>query len=129
MRTLVIILLSTKKKIKIVKIKNVQRKNSFISLEEFGNDIPSCVRSINDWCFSGCISLSSVTISSNVTSLGKGCFSWCSSLSSVTISFSVISIGGYCFYRCNSLSCVTIQSNLTLFGDYCFPTNIVINRE
>ena len=53
--------------------------------------------------FSGCSSLTSVTIPNSVTSIGNGAFSGCSSLTSVTIPNSVTSIGNGVFAYCKNI--------------------------
>ena len=80
--------------------------------------IPSSVTSLGEMCFaySG---LTSVTIPSSVTSLGYGCFAG-TGLTSVTIPSSVTSLGDECFWHCSSLKSVTIPSSVTSLGDECF---------
>ena len=68
-------------------------------------------RFIGNGAFSGCTSLTSVTIPDSVTSIGKYAFRYCDSLTSVTIGNSVTSIGSGAFYDCRSLTEV-----------YCKPT-------
>ena len=80
--------------------------------------IPDSVTSIGTYAFSSCSSLTSVTIPDSVTSIGEWAFSFCSSLTSITIPGSVTSIGGYAFYDCSSLTSVTIPDSVTSIG-YC----------
>ena len=82
--------------------------------------IPSSVTSLEESCFDGCSSLTSVTIPSSVTSLGNWCFEGCSSLTSITIPSSVTSLGKYCFENCSSLTSITIPSSVTSLGVICF---------
>ncbi|MBR6922202.1 MAG: leucine-rich repeat protein, partial [Clostridia bacterium] len=63
--------------------------------------------------FSGCSSLTSITILDSITSLESAAFSGCSSLSSVTIPDRVKSIGGDAFEGCSSLTSVTMPASLT----------------
>lgn len=68
--------------------------------------IPDSVTEIKSYAFSGCSSLTSVTIGNSVTSIGEHVFSGCGSLASVTIPDSVISIENFSFGDCNSLTSV-----------------------
>ena len=82
--------------------------------------IPDSVTSIGDSAFSGCSSLTSVTITNSVTSIDRDAFCGCSSLTSVTIPNSVTSIGPWAFGWCDSLTSVTIGKSVTSIGWYAF---------
>ena len=68
--------------------------------------IPNSVTSIRSYAFSGCSSLTSVTIGNSVTSIVKYAFNNCKSLTSVTIPNSVTSIGYAAFGDCSKLTSV-----------------------
>ncbi len=74
------------------------------------------VTSIGKSAFSGCDSLTSVTIGDSVTSIGDYAFYHCDSLTSVTIGDSVTSISDYAFYGCHNLTSVTIGDSVTSIG-------------
>ena len=81
--------------------------------------------------FSGCASLTSITIPDSVTSIGEEAFDGCSSLTSITIPDSVISIGYSAFENCSSLTSITIPDSVISIGYSAFEncsslTNIVI---
>ena len=78
------------------------------------------VTSIGSSAFSGCSSLTSVTIGDNVTSIGKAAFSGCGRLTYVTIGNSVTSIGRAAFSSCSGLAFVTIGNSVTSIGNEAF---------
>ena len=82
--------------------------------------IPDSVTSIGSYAFSDCDSLTSVTIPDSVISIGSSAFSDCDSLTSVTIPDSVTSIGGSAFSGCTSLTSVTIPDSVTSIGSGAF---------
>ena len=82
--------------------------------------IPNSVTSIGNRAFSGCGNLTSITIPNGVTSIGEGTFAYCSSLTSVTIPQSVTSIGWAAFDGCTSLTSVTISNGVTSIGSVAF---------
>ncbi|MCD8025420.1 MAG: leucine-rich repeat protein [Clostridiales bacterium] len=79
--------------------------------------------SINYSAFSGCDSLTSITIPDSVSNIGNSAFSSCTSLASITIPDSVTSIIRYAFYNCSSLSDIyyagsEAEWNEISIGDY-----------
>ena len=82
--------------------------------------IPDSVTSIKTGAFSGCTSLTSITMGESVTSIGEVAFYGCSSLTSITIPDGVTSIGPEAFMRCTSLTSITIPDSVTSIGDFAF---------
>ena len=84
--------------------------------------IPDSVTSISDYAFYGCTSLTSVTfgVGSQLTIIGDGSFHGCESLTSVTIPDSVTSIGSSAFSGCTSLTSMTIPDSVTSINSYAF---------
>ena len=78
------------------------------------------VTTIGYVAFSGCSSLTSVTIPDSVTSIGDYAFHKCSNLTSVTIPDGVTTIGVCAFRDCQSIASVTIPDNVTTIGDGVF---------
>lgn len=74
--------------------------------------IPSSVISIGDYAFSGCSTLQTVTIQEGVATIGNGAFSGCSALTSVFIPEGVTSIGNVLFSQCTNLTNVTLPASL-----------------
>ena len=82
--------------------------------------IPNSVTSIGISAFSDCSGLTSITIPNSVTSIGQSAFSDCSSLTSVTIPNSVTSIGKMAFVGCSGLTSITIPNSVTSIGQSAF---------
>ncbi len=76
-------------------------------------EIPDGVTSIWDYTFCGCRSLTSIEIPDSVTSIGSNAFSNCHSLMSVTIGNGVTSIGSSAFLNCISLTSIVIPDSVT----------------
>ena len=87
---------------------------SSITVEGKEYTVPSIVQR----AFSGCSSLTSVTIGNSVTSIGS--FYRCSGLTSVDIPNSVTSIGWGAFEGCSGLTSVTIPNSVTSIGEEAF---------
>ena len=75
---------------------------------------------IENFSFSGCSNLTSVTISEGVMSIGHDTFWGCSSLTSVTIPEGVTSIEYEAFYGCSNLTSITIPESVTSIGYSAF---------
>ena len=56
----------------------------------------------------------------SVRSIGNFAFRDCSSLTSIQIPNSVTSIGNYAFYYCKSLTSIQIPNSVTSIGNYAF---------
>ena len=71
------------------------------------------VTSIGDFAFSGCSSLTGISIPDRVASIGDYAFRGCSSLTGISIPDRVASIGDYAFYGCSSLTGISIPDRVT----------------
>ena len=70
--------------------------------------IGNAVKSIGDWAFYYCYSLTSVTFPSSLTSIGEVAFCNCTGLSSITIPTKVNSIGKSAFSGCSELIAIKV---------------------
>ena len=82
--------------------------------------LPSGVTSIGESAFTGCSGLTSLTLPSCITTIDDCTFYGCSGLTSLTLPSSVTSIGGSAFYGCSGLKSLTLPSGVTSIGDYAF---------
>ena len=78
------------------------------------------VTSIDYYAFSGCTSLTNITIPDGVTSIPMDTFNGCTSLISITIPNSVTYIGSFAFCDCTSLTNITIPDSVTGIGNRVF---------
>lgn len=77
-------------------------------------------KSIGNFAFEDCSSLTSVTIGNSVTSIGGGAFFNCTSLESLHIGESVEIIGGQAFQGCHRLKSITLPESLKIIGGSAF---------
>ena len=78
--------------------------------------LPSNVTSIGYSAFYGCIRLTSLTLPSSVTSIGSSAFEGCRSLTSLILPSSVTEIGSSAFSGCSGLTSLTLPSSVTSIG-------------
>ena len=74
--------------------------------------IPEGVKSLGEYAFSGCTGLTGITLPDSVTSIEKGVLDGCSSLTKLTIPKGVKSID-YAFSGCTGLTEITIPESVT----------------
>ena len=82
--------------------------------------IPSGVTDIDIRAFSGCENLTGITIPDGVTKIGESAFQDCAKLAGVTIPNSVVNIGWGAFGYCKSLDSITIPDSVNKIGGRAF---------
>ena len=75
---------------------------------------------INQSAFSGCSSLTSITIPESVTRINYSAFRGCTSMTSISLSDSLTFLGNSAFNGCKSLTSVIIPEGVTIIWDYAF---------
>ena len=78
------------------------------------------VTSIDDWAFSGCTDLTSVTMTCRITSLPRGIFSGCTNLGSFNVPSTVTKIESDAFRNCSLLSSISMPTSVTTIGYNAF---------
>ncbi|MBP5525707.1 MAG: leucine-rich repeat domain-containing protein [Paludibacteraceae bacterium] len=82
--------------------------------------IPASITSVGFGVFNGCLGLTNVEIPSSITRIEGQMFGWCPNLTSVKIPTSVTSIGDRAFRECIKLNSLEIPSSVTDFGVEAF---------
>ena len=95
--------------------RNSVYKNSVQKIE-----LGSGVTSFNNYSFSDCGSLATITVPNGVTSIDSSAFNGCRSLASITIPTSVTSIDSSAFIGCASLPTITVPNGVTSIGSSAF---------
>ena len=78
------------------------------------------IATIGEYAFSGFEALTSIKIPDSVTCIGAGAFSGCRSLTTITIPNQVTDIGEYAFRNCYNLTSVTIGESVASIGNSAF---------
>lgn len=78
------------------------------------------VLAIEDGCFSGCSTLTSVTLPQGLRSIGDHSFENCTSLRGIFIPASVAEIGDYAFRGCTSLEAICLTPGTQSIGSGAF---------
>lgn len=113
---------STKELVRGCKDSVIPTDGSVTSIDEFAFSycvglvsitIPDCVTSMGQDVFYNCTNLEHVTLSNNLTSIPRGTFGSCKSLTNITIPDSVITIGFGAFDYNPSLTSITIPKGVT----------------
>jgi hypothetical protein len=82
--------------------------------------VGNCVTSLGDYAFSGCTSLTGITIPSGLTSIGTQAFYRCTGLTSIDIPDSVATIGSSAFSMCNNITTIDIPDGVRTIGERTF---------
>lgn len=77
-------------------------------------------RSIGDYAYAGCTSLSSYEMSGDEKRIGKGAFQGCKGLKDFSIHEKVDTIGDDAFWGCTGLTAISLPATLKEIGSGCF---------
>lgn len=92
-------------------------KWAFMSTAVAAIEIPEGVTELPDGVFKGCLSLTEITLPSNLVSVGGGCFYNCKALTTVNVCADNLTIADRAFYSCESLETINSANPLQLSSD------------
>lgn len=78
------------------------------------------VTSMEVYVFTGCTTLTSITLPDGIESIGTEAFSGCTNLSSITLPDGIASIGDRAFEGCSALTSVDLPDNVIMIGQTAF---------
>ena len=82
--------------------------------------LPAGLTNLKNSAFSDCTALREIVIPDSVTTIGSYAFSGCTGLTEIVIPDSVTTIGSYAFSGCTGLTRVVLPAGLTAIPDWCF---------
>ncbi len=92
---------------------------SLPTLDVTSFEVPSGIKTIGNYVFSGCTNLTSISLPSSLTSIGISVFNGCTSLTSISLPSSLTSIGNYAFSGCSNLTSINLE-NVSVIGVSAF---------
>lgn len=84
------------------------------------------VKSIRDFAFEGCDSLTSITISEGIVSIGNMAFNYCRDLASATLPSTLIQIDAEPFHSCWALKTINVDANNPT---YCSLDGVLYSKD
>lgn len=85
-------------------------------------NINKSIKSIGNYAFHFCSSLTSINIPDSVTSIGQYAFENCTSLTGITIPDGVTSLAYNVFRQCTSLKSITLPNSVTSISEYALES-------
>jgi hypothetical protein len=82
--------------------------------------IPGCLKRVDNYAFSGCSKLKSITIREGVEEIGSHAFESCTSLTRIIIPGTVKRIEDYAFSSCSKLRYVILNDGVQKIGVFAF---------
>ena len=91
--------------------------------------LPSSLTKIGDYSFYNCTSLTEIVLPENVESIGYRAFCGCKVLSTITLAAKLKSIGSYAFSGCERLIALELPDGLETIGFYAFSGTKITKLE